>query len=267
MQIDTSTVIQMIGYLGAILMFSTFYMKRMIPLRAVGIASNATFIIFSSISHVWPLLALHTALLPLNTIRLIQMIKLVNKVKEASAGNFSMDFLVPFMTKEDFKTGDTVFRKGAAADKIYYLQKGRAVLSELSVTLKEGDLIGEIGVFSNQKQRTASLVCEADTRFLTIPDKQILQLYYQNPKFGMHLVQMIIHRLLRNHDIEMLRQDEEKQKLEETRLRHEEQRLKHEDERLKLEEERLMLEEERLMLKKERLKLADNQFNEERRMG
>lgn len=192
------TALQVVGYLAAVLMFSTFYMKKMIPLRAVGIASNCTFIVFAGYSHVWPLFVLHCCLLPLNTIRMVQMIRLVSKVREAAKGDFNMDFLVPFMVKEHFKKGDKVFSKGDEADKIYYLQEGRVRLSEFGVSLKKGDIIGEIGIFSKDKKRTASLLCESDAIFLTIADKQILQLYFQNPKFGMYLVQMIIHRLVQN---------------------------------------------------------------------
>ena len=71
--------VQLVGYLAALLMFSTFYMKKMIPLRAVGICSNIAFIIFAGSSGVYPLLILHICLLPLNTIRMVQMIKLVKE--------------------------------------------------------------------------------------------------------------------------------------------------------------------------------------------
>ncbi|MEE8185938.1 MAG: cyclic nucleotide-binding domain-containing protein [Thermodesulfobacteriota bacterium] len=187
-----------IGYLAAAFMFSTFYMSRMIPLRAAGITANITFITYASIAHVYPLLILHIVLLPLNTFRMIQMIRLVNSVRESSKGDFSMDFLVPFMHKESFKKGAVVFTKGADADKMYYLQKGLVKLKEFDVTLKEGDLLGEIAIFSPDKERTATAVCEEDTEFLAIHEKHVLQLYYQNPKFGFYLVQLIIFRLLKN---------------------------------------------------------------------
>ncbi|MBI5345386.1 MAG: hypothetical protein HZB83_08670 [Deltaproteobacteria bacterium] len=106
-----------IGYLAAALMFSTFYMKKMIPLRAVGASANVTFVIYAGIMHVWPLFVLHAALFPLNITRMIQMMRLVKKVREASRGEFSLDFLVPFMTKENFKKGDTVFSPRALHDK------------------------------------------------------------------------------------------------------------------------------------------------------
>jgi CRP-like cAMP-binding protein len=106
-----------------------------------------------------------------------------------------MDFLVPFMSKESFKKGEVLFEKGDDADKLYYLQKGSVRLKEFDVTLKEGELLGEIAIFSPDKERTATVVCEEDTEFLSIHEKQVLQLYYQNPKFGFHLIQLIIFRL------------------------------------------------------------------------
>jgi hypothetical protein len=187
-----------VGYLAAAFMFSTFYMKRMIPLRAVGIAANITFITYASISHVYPLLILHLGLLPLNVLRMVQMIRLVNSVRESSRGDFSMDFLVPFMHKESFKKGTVVFKKGDDSDKMYYLRKGLVRLEEFDTTLKEGELMGEIAIFSPHKKRTATAICEEDTEFLTIQENQVLQLYYQNPKFGFYMVQLIIHRLLKS---------------------------------------------------------------------
>ena len=192
------SLINMIGYLAAILMFSTFYMKKMIPLRAVGISSNIAFIIYASATHVYPLLVLHLCLLPLNTYRMIQMIRLVNNVREASKGGYSMDFLVPFMKKEAFKKGDVVFKKGDESGKMYYLHKGLIKLVEKDEMMTDGSLIGEIGIFSPNKQRTGTVICETDAEIYTIPESNVIELYYQNPKFGFYLVQMIIKRFLKD---------------------------------------------------------------------
>lgn len=194
------TWINLIGYLAAVLMFITFFMKKMIPLRALGASANVTFVVYASITHIYPLLILHAALFPLNITRMIQMMNLVKKVKEASKGNFSMEFLAPYMKKETLKKGDTVFNKGDEADKMYYLQSGTVCLKEFGITLQQGEVIGEIGIFSKDRTRTATVVCESDVDFLTINESQILQLYYQNPKFGYYLVQLIIQRLLSNAD-------------------------------------------------------------------
>lgn len=190
--------LELTGYLAAVFMFSSFFMKKMIPLRVLGMASNACFIIYAGSKGVYPLLLLHSCLLPLNLIRMLQMIKLINNVRDASRAGVSMDFLVPYMTKENFKKGDCIFKRGDAADKMFFMRKGLAKVMEHDAFAREGDLIGEIGVFALNKTRTATIVCETDCQFLTIPDKQVLQLYYQNPTFGIHLVQLIIQRFERN---------------------------------------------------------------------
>jgi CRP/FNR family cyclic AMP-dependent transcriptional regulator len=194
-------LIQLVGYLAAFLMFSTFYMKKMIPLRAVGICSNVTFIIFAGSTGVYPLFILHICLLPLNTFRMIQMIKLVRRVKESYKGDLTMDFLIPFMKQESFKKGDVVFKKGESAGKMYCLRSGKARLTELGVDATIGEVVGEIGIFSPEKVRTASLKCETDAEFHSITDDHVLQLYYQNPEFGIHLLQLIIKRFSKDLEI------------------------------------------------------------------
>lgn len=190
--------INLIGYLASVLMFSTFYMKKMIPLRAVGASANVTFIIYASILNIYPLLILHAVLLPLNITRMIQMMRLVKKVQDTARGDFSFEFLVPFMTKENFKKGEPVCKKGEESNKLYYLQKGLVKIEGAGIYVTEGELIGEIGIFSQNKQRTDTITCETDSTLYTMPEKQILQLYYQNPKFGFYLVQLIIKRLMKN---------------------------------------------------------------------
>ena len=61
------------GYAASLLVFATFYMKSMVPLRLVGIASNLAFIIYALIGGLTPILLLHGALLPLNILRLLAL--------------------------------------------------------------------------------------------------------------------------------------------------------------------------------------------------
>lgn len=188
----------LIGYLASVLMFSTFYMKKMIPLRAVGASANVTFVIYAAFFHIYPLLVLHALLFPLNVTRMIQMMRLVRKVEEAAKGGFTFEFLVPFMTKANYNKGDVVCRRGDASDKLFYLQKGLIKIEGAGTYVTDGELVGEIGIFSQHKKRTDTLICESDSIVYTMPEKQILQLYYQNPKFGFYLVQLIIKRFIKN---------------------------------------------------------------------
>ena len=72
------------GYLAAILVFLTFYMKTMIPLRIIGICSNCMFIIYGSLDGLYPVLVLHLILLPLNGLRLREMLRLTQQVRRAA---------------------------------------------------------------------------------------------------------------------------------------------------------------------------------------
>ena len=188
------TPLEIIGYIAALLMFSTFYMKKMIPLRIVGICANICFATYAGMKPVWPLFFLHVVLLPLNVMRMLQMFKLIRQVRIASKGDLNMDFLVPYMTRETFKSGSIVFKKGDNADKLYFLVTGGVILQEINAKLGPGELIGEMGIFAEDQERMATLMCEQDTKFLTITNNNVKQLYYQNPEFGFFLVQLIIQR-------------------------------------------------------------------------
>jgi CRP-like cAMP-binding protein len=105
------------------------------------------------------------------------------------------------MKQENLKKGDLVFNKNDSADKMYYLKSGTAKLVELGVNATLGEVVGEIGIFSPDKVRTATLECMTDAEFLAITDDHVLQLYYQNPEFGIHLLQLIIKRFAKDLDI------------------------------------------------------------------
>jgi CRP-like cAMP-binding protein len=86
--------------------------------------------------------------------------------------------------------------EGDEADKFYYIERGSVRLPEIGITLGPGEIIGEIGIFSPFKERTTSAVCETDLTALVLSDHKVLELYYQNPEFGLYLGRMIIRRLL-----------------------------------------------------------------------
>ena len=190
--------LELLGFLAACLMFSTFYMKNMIPLRIIGMASNATFIVYAINAEVWPLLVLHIVLLPMNFFRLIQMLKLIEQVRSASEDDMSFEFMIPHMRKEKFKQGEVVFRRGDKADKIYLLKSGKLTLDELDVVIRPGEIFGEMGVFASEPVRLATLRCDSEAELLSMTDKQIKQLYYQNPQFGFYLIQLLLKRFSQN---------------------------------------------------------------------
>jgi len=190
--------VDVIGYCASLLVFCTFYMKTMIPLRAVAIASNVVFMTYGLAGRIYPVAVLHAVLLPLNCIRLQQVRTLIRRVRAASSGQGANDWLIPLMARERFPTGHVLFRAGDPANSMYLVLEGSVRLVELGVTVGPGRLLGEIGIFAPDNLRTATAICEGDVEVGAITDQKVLQLYYQNPTFGFYLFRLVTQRLLEN---------------------------------------------------------------------
>ena len=194
-----------VGYLASLLVFCTFYMKTMIPLRWVAIASNVVFMTFGLAGRIYPVLVLHTVLLPLNFLRLRQMQILIRQVRQAARGGLSMEWLIPLMTHQELEAGHVLFRKGDPANSMYLILQGSVRLVELEVVLGPGALVGEIGVFAPDNRRTATAVCETRVEIGAISDQKVLQLYYQNPTFGFYMFRLVLQRMLENERLQSAR--------------------------------------------------------------
>lgn len=186
------------GYLAALITVATFYMKTMIPLRLVGIASNVVWIAYGALAGVYPPLVLHVVLLPLNALRLQQMITLVNRVRTVTQDDPSMTWLKPFMSEGVAQAGDVLFRKGDQADEMLYTVAGRFRLVESGIELGPGQLVGELGLLSPDQRRTQTLQCVEDARYLAISYDQLKHLFVQNPQFGFFFLRLTTARLFAN---------------------------------------------------------------------
>jgi hypothetical protein len=63
--------VEVSGYIASSLVFLTFYMRRMVPLRTVALCSNVAFLTYAIALHLAPVAILHGALIPVNIVRLI----------------------------------------------------------------------------------------------------------------------------------------------------------------------------------------------------
>ena len=63
--------VEVAGYIASSLVFLTFYMRRMVPLRLVSLCSNVAFLTYAFALHLAPIAILHGALIPVNIVRLI----------------------------------------------------------------------------------------------------------------------------------------------------------------------------------------------------
>ena len=89
MSMHEATVI--LGFFAGALYIAAHYMKTMVPLRLTEIASNALFVVYGAMYPSWPTLALYGLLIPLNALRLYEMLELIKKVREAAQHDLSID--------------------------------------------------------------------------------------------------------------------------------------------------------------------------------
>jgi CRP-like cAMP-binding protein len=185
------------AWVAALLVLSSFFMKTMIPLRLVAIMSNVAFVTYALLGlkygifgRVYPILVLHSLLLPLNVLRLHQIKRLINAVNGASKSE-TFESLIPYMRSERHPKGETLFRKGDAADKLYLIEEGSIFFPEVGRRLSKGAVFGEVGLFAPRSLRSVSAVCEDDCGLYAITKDKVLELYYQNPQFGFFLIRMV----------------------------------------------------------------------------
>lgn len=184
------------GYLASILVFITFCMRTMVPLRIVAIGSNVCFVAYGFLGHVYPVLILHLILLPMNGWRTIEMVRLVRRVEAASKGDLSIAALRPFMTKQRYLAGEILFCRGDNGYRLFFILEGELLIEESKNVLRPGSLFGEIALFSPAHQRTQTARCVSDVELLWITEKNLAQVCYQNPAISFHLLRLIAAHLL-----------------------------------------------------------------------
>ncbi len=189
------------GYLASLLVFATFCMRTMIALRLAAIGSNVCFIGFAVAAHIYPVLLLHVVLLPLNTLRTVEMLRLTKRLQVAAKGDLSFEPLRPFMKLELYFSGDILFRKGDFADRMFLIYAGKLIVEEVDVMLGPGDLVGEIGVFSSGQVRTSTVRCLSDVEVLSIAKQHMAEICFQNPAISFYFLSLVTNRLLADMSI------------------------------------------------------------------
>ena len=189
------------GYIASLLVFATFCMRTMIALRVAAIGSNICFIGFGLAAHVYPVLLLHVVLLPLNTLRTLEMVRLTRRIEVAAKGDLSFDPIKPFMKAKRHAAGHTLFCEGDFADTMFVISAGNLLVEEVNITLGPGDLVGEIGVFSSEQVRTSTVRCLSDVELMSIAKQHSAQICFQNPGISFYLLSLITNRLLADMSI------------------------------------------------------------------
>lgn len=99
-----------------------------------------------------------------------------------------------------FSQGDVIFREGEQADKLHFLLEGEIVLKvkltsrpesiSVSVVSQMFESFGWSGIVPPYHY-TASAICEADCKVLTIPGEGFMKILNENPAAGFIVMQRI----------------------------------------------------------------------------
>ena len=182
--------------LGAMFYVASLSMKTVIPLRIAAIASACFFLVYGVLAYSVTTIFLYVILVPLNSLRLYQLIQLIKKVRLAAGQDLSMDWLEPFMTKRKCREGDVLFRKNDEANEMFLAVKGTYAIPELDKTIQAGEIFGELGLLTSEQRRTQSVECAESGHVLTITYDKVRELYFENPEFGFYLLRLTSERLL-----------------------------------------------------------------------
>jgi hypothetical protein len=192
------TIANMMALLGAAFFVATLMVRTIVPLRVIGIISNVFFIAYGALSAAVPTFLLYLLSLPINVIRLRQMLNLVKKARLSAQGDLSMDWLRPFMSPRKYRHGDVLFHKGDVAKEMFLTVTGKFLVTEIGIEIQAGRMMGELGFVDPNNRRTGTVQCIENGDVLTITYEKLLELYFQNPEFGYYFLRLTTERLMQN---------------------------------------------------------------------
>ena len=190
-----------LGYAAAGIVFLTFCMRTMLALRLIAIAGNLAFILYAVAADLTPILALHGALLPLNLLRLVQMRRQTRATLPQTlraTGDETFEWLAPYGQRRDLADGTWLFAKGDLAESLFVVVEGQLQVPDYGVVFGPGALIGEVGLFSPERRRTAGAVAVGPLAVSELTERRVKELHFDNPEFAYRLLRLITKRLVGN---------------------------------------------------------------------
>src|SRR6478735_2775798 len=119
------TLANMFALVGAVFFVATLLTQTMVPLRVANMIGCAFFVGFGALAGDVKTFLLYLLLLPINAVRLRQMLNLVKKARAATQGDMSMEWLKPFMSERKYRKGDILVKKGDTADEMFLTVTGK----------------------------------------------------------------------------------------------------------------------------------------------
>lgn len=193
-------IADIIGLVASVLVFLTFCMRTLLPLRLVAISSNLFFIAYSIVAGLMPILALHVLLLPMNLWRTFQQLQTRKRLRAALVEKPDMNAILPYMTSSDYADGAIIFRSGEPADKFFVVTEGQVVVEEFGRVLPKGSIFGEIAFFVADGKRTATVRAVGPVKSTWIDRETIMRVCLDNPEFALFLTRLMVNRLVKTED-------------------------------------------------------------------
>jgi CRP/FNR family cyclic AMP-dependent transcriptional regulator len=187
-------IAHVLGWIAAGLVLTSFYLKTMMPLRIVALGSNLAFIAYGILVGATPVFVLHSLLLPLNVLRLVQMWRFKQQVEAVALNRAVAAVLLPYMRQSWVPAGKALFHKGDDSDEVYYVIQGEVRLLGTDSLIKAGELLGEMDVFMPDGMRLSTAICETEVQLGSISSQKIREILFQNPVFSEFLLRAIAHR-------------------------------------------------------------------------
>jgi hypothetical protein len=185
--------------IAAIFVIASVTMKGMVRLRVASMVSNVFDLLAATLSLSPVSILKYGIVLPVNSIRLREMLRLVRRTEFAASGAApTMEWLKPFMHRRPAKAGEMIFKKGDAADRMFLVATGKFELIESGIEFANGGMVGELGLLSPDNHRTQSLRCVHSGDLYEISYDHVRELYFQNPEFGFYFLQLTSKRLFEN---------------------------------------------------------------------
>src|SRR6516164_6786085 len=123
------TIANICALIGATFFVATLLTRTMVPLRVSNMISNVFFMAFGALAGDIRTFLVAFMLLPINAIRLRQMLNLVKKARNAVRGGGSMEWLKPFMTQHKYRQGEVLCKKGDTANEMFLTVSGNFLVT------------------------------------------------------------------------------------------------------------------------------------------
>ncbi len=105
----------------------------------------------------------------------------------------------------EFEDGDIVFKSGDSADYAYVIMDGAVdIITEtetgpvVTVTLRENQLIGELGLLNNSP-RIATLIANGNLRAMKITADMFFRLLRENADVALDVIRMLADKVTTSH--------------------------------------------------------------------